>query len=420
MRILTVFIALFLSACSGTTNEEPVEGELTFYTDIRPMLDTYCSRCHMDGGTAPVDFTVPENTVALAEVMLAQIDAGLMPPPVSDPNCRDYVDSERMHLPEDARQLLSDWIEGGKVLGDEEDLVTVPPVNTQLENPDLTISIPEPYVPAFEDTANPGNEYRCFYLEHGRDEDFFITGMAPVIDKTEIAHHIVIAKAKKNSIREDFKTDQGWSCIDGEGLNVLDGMIAGWAPGTVPFKFESGMGMKMAADEAFILQMHYYANDEEAAKAGDKSGYEFTTTNAVDREILMYPLGTQSFKIPAGAEDHKESLSFTIPNGVSARAHGTFPHMHVLGSGYRLWLEHPDGTESCAAESEQWDFDNQVTYMFKESILLQGGDKIRFECSWNNSETNPDRIHDEPKDTYYGERTDEEMCFAFTFLSLGP
>ena len=66
-------------------------------------------------------------------------------------------------------------------------------------------------------------------------------------------------------------------------------MIAGWAPGTVPFTFEAGMGMKMEEDEAFILQMHYYANDEDAVKAGDQSGYEFTTTESVDDEILMYP-----------------------------------------------------------------------------------------------------------------------------------
>jgi hypothetical protein len=325
-----------------------------------------------------------------------------------------------MHLPPEAKDLLAKWIDLGKPLGNEADLVTVPAVATELENPDLTITIPKAYSPTFEDETNPGNEYRCFYLEHGRDEDFFITGMAPNIDQTKIAHHIVIAKGKKADVRDKYKTDEGWSCIDGEGTNVLDGMIAGWAPGTVPFKFEEGMGMRMGADEAFILQMHYFANDEDAVEAGDQSGYDFTTTTEVDREILMYPLGTQSFKIPAGAENHTESMSFTLPNGIYARAHGTFPHMHILGSGYRLWLEHPDGTETCAAQSDRWDFDNQITYMFDESILLQGGDKIRFECSWNNSKSNPARIHDEPRDTYYGERTDEEMCFAFTFLSLGP
>lgn len=419
MKRLALFSVVLFFGCTSIKDENPETPELTYYEDVRPMLDTYCSRCHVDDGTAPIDFRDPDNAIAFADVMLAQIDAGLMPPPVSDPTCRDYVDSERMHLPEDAREMLAEWIALGKPLGNESDIVTVDAVATELENPDLTITIPTPYSPKFEDEANPGNEYRCFYLEHDRDEDFFITGMAPAVDQKSLSHHIVIAKAPKNSVQEKHKTDEGWSCINGEGTSVLDGMIAGWAPGTVPFTFEEGMGLKMGKDEAFILQMHYFANDAEAVEEGDQSGYQFTTTESVDREILMYPLGTQNFKIPAGAKEHTESMSFTIPNGISARAHGTFPHMHILGSGYRLWLEHGDGTETCAADSKGWDFDNQITYMYKESLLLQGGDTIHFECTWDNSDTNPDRIHDVPQDTYYGERTDEEMCFAFTFLSLG-
>jgi len=374
----------------------------------------------MEGGTGPFDFTQPDNAVAMAEIMLTEIDAGTMPPPVSDPECRDYEDSERLHLPPDARDIISTWIAEGKALGDPADLVEIDPLPKRLENPDLSISIPKPYSPTFEDAANPGNEYRCFYLEHGRDKDFFLTGLAPVVDQTSLAHHIVIAKGPKGAIDEKYKTDEGWSCINGEGTNILDGMIAGWAPGTIPLEFEEGHGMRVGANDAFILQMHYFANDSSAASAGDQSGYEFTTAEQVDREVLMFPFGPSGFRIPAGEDNHTESMSFTLPNGVMARAHGTFPHMHILGSSYRLWVEHADATETCGAESEKWDFDNQLTYMFKESIPLKGGDTIHFECSWDNSADNPDRIYDEPQEIRYGERTDEEMCFAFTFLSLGP
>ena len=415
------WLSLLVVIVVGCTSETPdTESEVTYYQDVRPMLDTYCTRCHMDGGTGPVDFRNPDNAMAMAEVMLSQMDAGLMPPPVSDPDCRDYVDSERMSLPPEARDTLAAWVDQGKPLGDESTAVEVDPVATQLENPDLFIQIPKAYKPSFEDNANPGNEYRCFYIEHDRDEDFFITGLSPVVDQTALAHHIVIAKGPKDEVKDKFKTDDGWSCINGEGTNVLDGMIAGWAPGTVPTIFEEGHGMRIGKDEAFILQMHYFANDAAAIDEGDQSGYEFTTATSVDREVLMFPFGPTGFRIPAGEESHTESLSFTIPNGLSARAHGTFPHMHVLGSSYRLWVEHQDGSETCGAESDRWDFDNQITYMFNESILLQGGDKIHFECSWDNSASNPDQINDEPAAVRYGERTDEEMCFAFTFLSLGP
>ena len=78
--------------------------------------------------------------------MLAQIDAGLMPPPWPIRTVRLWTVNACIF--QKMRQLLSDWIDGGKVLGNEEDLVTVPPVNTQLDNPDLTISMPAAYVPS--------------------------------------------------------------------------------------------------------------------------------------------------------------------------------------------------------------------------------------------------------------------------------
>ena len=138
------WLSLLVVLIIGCSTETPdSDAELTYYEDVRPMLDTYCTRCHMDGGTGPVDFQDPDNALALAEIMLAQIDAGLMPPPVSDPDCRDYVDSERMSLPPEARETLAAWIEQGKALGDPANAVEVEPVATQLENPDLFIQIPQ-------------------------------------------------------------------------------------------------------------------------------------------------------------------------------------------------------------------------------------------------------------------------------------
>ena len=276
--------------------------------------------------------------------------------------------------------------------------------------------------PTFSDPDNPSNEYRCFTVDHGQDDTFFITGLNARIDKLAISHHLTITRVPGDSPEAiEGRQPGGFDCYDNAGVALSDdGLLQAWAPGQAPLVFEEGHGLRIEPDDAFILQMHYFANDAAAIEEGDQSGYEFTTTTSVEREVLMFPFGPTGFRIPAGEANHSETLSFTIPNGLAARAHGTFPHMHVLGSSYRLWVEHQDGTETCGAESERWDFDNQITYMFNESILLQGGDKIHFECTWDNSASNPDQINDDPAAVRYGERTDEEMCFAFTFLSLGP
>ena len=102
---------------------------------------------------------------------------------------------------------------------------------------------------------------------------------------------------------------------------------------------------------------------------------------------------------------------------VEAKIYGTFPHMHVLGTGYRIGRER-DGAVDCLAESDAYDFNNQLTYMFEDPVVVTGGDTLSLECTWDNSAGNPNRIHDPPVDVTYGERTDQEMCFAFTLVSL--
>ena len=47
------------------------------------------------------------------------------------------------------------------------------------------------------------------------------------------------------------------------------------------------------------------------------------------------------------------------------------------------------------------------------------GDEIYFECTWDNSSNNPNAYYDTPQNVGYGERTDEEMCYAFTLISIG-
>jgi len=415
--LYTLLFAILLMGCNGNNTEEPPD--VTYYQDIRPLVETHCTRCHFDGGPGTGDLTDLNNVQALASVMLDQMEAGRMPPPVSDPDCRSYENSDRFRLAPGSQELLERWIELGTPLGEPETAVTVATIPLSLENPDLELVLESPYTPTFEDASNPGNEYRCFILDPEHDEDFFITALAPIIDQPALVHHLVLATVEREGIDEQFLDPQGFSCINGEGPSAIQGMITGWAPGMMPVVFSEGQGMRVAKDEVLMLQMHYFAGNADAVGQGDQSGYQFKTASSIDREVLMFPLGHTNFLIPAGAEDYASSDSFSIPNGFSAKILGTFPHMHILGSGYKMWIESSDeSSETCVVESDAWDFDNQITYMFDEEIVLSGGDTVHFECRWNNSTSNPDRIHETPIPTGYGERTDEEMCFAFTLISL--
>lgn len=417
-----MFAILLTIACS--TDDPTVEdsvpvvtgGELSYYGDVKPILDVHCTRCHFDEGLGVGDFTDPDTVNAFAEVMLGQIDSGAMPPAVSDTDCHDYRGSDQLNIEDWEREIIADWIDGGKILGDPSEDPQVVPTSGVLSEPDLTLMMPESYLPTWSDAANPGNEYRCFVLDPGLDEDAWIEAMAPEVDNEALVHHVVLFSEPRSDLSESQLDPQGWDCINDSGAG--DGMIAGWAPGMLPVEFPGETGMKLNKDDVLIIQMHYYQSGPETTP--DRSGYSFRTKPAseVEEEVIMFPLGIYNFNVPAGDDDYTDSDGFTNTFPVNLKIHGVFPHMHVLGQAYGATIKHADGSETCIVEGD-YDFDNQLTYQFPEDNIpvLANGDTIEYFCNWNNSMSNPDLPHSEPVSAGYGERTDEEMCFFFSLVS---
>jgi hypothetical protein len=325
-------------------------------------------------------------------------------------------------MPTEARDTFAAWIEGGKLEGDPADTPEFQPIVETLVDPDLVVHIPEPYIPLYEDEDNPGNEYRCFVIDMELEDSLYITSMAPIVDQKSMVHHIVLFTKDVDDIPEEELGPEGYDCIDAGMADGVNGMVAGWAPGAVPVEFPEGFGMRMSPDDRLVLQMHYYQSGPDMVGVADQTGYAFHTTDSVDRSVLMFPIGNTSFEIPAGAAAYSDSAEFPLtylPAGLSVDILGTFPHMHVLGSGYRMWINTGGlGGDQCLVESDAYDFDNQQTYFFEDPVTVTSADTIGFECTWDNSADNPNQLFDEPQTIRYGERTNEEMCFAFTLIGL--
>jgi hypothetical protein len=400
-----------------------LEDAPTWNGEISPLLQRHCTRCHGPGGGAPLDFTDRALAESLAPRMLARIDAGEMPPPVSDPACRDYVGSDHLSLDPAARDLLAAWVDADFPIGEPTRGSSVAPPGADLEDADLVLRLPAPYQPTFQDAANPANEYRCFALDHGQDEAFYITAMGAEVDETRLVHHIVVYVDQESDIPEHDPA-LGWDCINGNDA-VFEGMVTAWAPGALPVAFAPGTGFRVEPGERLVLQMHYYQNGEGLT---DQSGYRLQTAPSVSAEAYVYPFGDTDFLIPAGDADARYTYRLEVPETIDlgfgqipypdTLLYRVLPHMHVLGKSYDLKIVHPDGQETCLVSSEHYDFDNQLDYTFREPATLRAGDTIVWTCRWDNSLGNPDLIHDPPIDVGYGERTDEEMCFAFTTGSV--
>ncbi len=416
---LVVMGGLFSIGCNGPAEEEAV----TWHKDINPMLESHCTRCHSDIGQGVGNFTDVETVRTLSGRMLARMDEGTMPPPVSDPNCRDYESSEFLSLPEEKKELFRTWTATGMQEGDPEDAPVLEIPEPTLTDADMFLQPPEPYVPTFADARNPANEYRCFVLDHGRDETFYVTGFEPIVDEPQLVHHVLLLLVSESDIPDDYDPAVGADCIDGRGpLGDIAGMVAGWAPGMQPVRFDDGRGVQVRPNDRLVVQTHLYRKGPEVDGLSDQSGWALRTTDEIDTQLIMAPLGYSDFKIPAGdpayTYDGTESGEGPLSLPIAGRAHAIFPHMHVLGTGYKLSIEKPDGSEECVVEGK-YDFNNQISYILKEPVSVPSGSKINWECTWDNSEDNPNQINETPKRVTYGDRTDEEMCFAFTLFSFG-
>ena len=400
--------ALVSPACAPSAPSE--EGGVTYYRDVRPILDQSCARCHTDAGLS-TSFDSPEAAQALAGAMKTRVLAGDMPPPAPNPECADYEGSESLFLSEASKATLVAWVDAGAPLGDPtaalsaQAPLTTAPFDTELRGS-------APYAPTFDET---GNDYRCFVLDVENEEKVYVTGFEALVDNPRIVHHIVLWSVGTSvELPEEAGGEAGFAC-DGFGESNWD-FFAGWAPGGRPFLFDEGQGIPLRASARLVLQMHYYESFDGAAAEADQSGYGLHLASSVDTEIYSFPLGVEDFVIPAGETYAEEEMIVPWQDSWGAvTIVGVFPHMHTLGTGFDFEVIRPDASETCVVEMNDWDFHNQQAVRLVEPVEVAGGDIVRVSCQWDNSANNPDQTASPPADVYFGEGTGDEMCYAFTY-----
>ena len=105
-----------------------------------------------------------------------------------------------------------------------------------------------------------------------------------------------------------------------------------------------------------------------------------------------------------------------LPADVHLRS--IFPHMHMLGHEMKVIATLPDGSVKTLINIDDWDFNWQATYFYKEPIALPKGTKITLTATYDNSATNPHQTSHPPKEVRFGEQTTDEMCFAFLGVTV--
>ncbi|MBX2796053.1 MAG: hypothetical protein KTR31_00250 [Myxococcales bacterium] len=392
---------------------EVEEADVVFHRDVAPVLAAHCGRCHDGSGVGPGNLLDYADAFALGEVMLSEIEAGRMPPPAADPDCHPYQGGDWMVLPDAARDVIARWVELGKPEGEEVQGALPVGGPIPLSRTDVELVAQAPYVPDFVDS----NEYRCFLLGEA-EADAFIAGFDFLVDQRSVSHHALFFKdpnGGSEALIEDPATGS-WRCPEVLPQPEWE-LIHAWAPSGGALEFPYGMGLPVTAGTQFVVQMHYF---DGGAPVADQPGYALKLEDAVDRELLYLPVGPTEFQIPAGdpsfsATELVEMSLVTLFGVLEFDVWGVLPHMHVLGSGYDFHGVSATGDQKCISRAAAYDFDMQPTYWFDEPVELTSTDTLSVTCTWDNSADNPDQPSQPPVDVFWGENTQEEMCFALLY-----
>ena len=361
--------------------------------DIAPIVQTHCGTCHgptPDFGaphtlTTYEGITAPRDEFYLNELAAARVGFGDMPPAgVPD-------------LPDDSLTALVDWASCGEITPELGNGLKVdrPVFLAPEESPD-DLEFFDVRADDFAVDESVRDLYQCFTIDAPVDSDKFIRRLEVVVDRSEVLHHVVLLRDPERNA-----PDGRHLC---PGMPQNSDYLYAWAPGGGPIQFPDG-GLRVTPGERFVLQIHYN-NASGTADVVDTSGVRLYYDEPEGLEYGMIAPGPIAFRVaPSTVEDIVGECAITQEMNVIAG----MPHMHEIGAAFSQVIERSDGTMEPFISLENWQFETQLFYSIPTT--LNPGDTLHTTCTFDNPG---------PQSVRSGERTSDEMCFNFMYVTPPP
>ena len=391
---------------SPSVDTPPEEEQLTFYRDIRPVLDRTCNQCHWEAGRS-FQMLDPTLVIAWSEVIHRDIEDGGKPPPTPDPECANYL-GDYWHITAEDISLIQQWIDQDCPIGDEADAPTyadwssIGPFDQELD-------------PTFSITSTEG--YRCFVFEP--QEGKAITDMQFFTSDEELIHHSLVYVTDENFTPPQINPNGTFECSYSGQEDWR--LIAGWRPGAPPLPLSEGQGIPIQEGQKLILQMYYTPPVGQPSPDLDlnpmyKWGIKYA--DSVDKPLYSKRISNLNFMIPADATNHQADSEF-VWNGEKSQLVGILPRTHLYGIGIEAELQKTNNETQCLFNVTGYDFGMPHMLLFSDVIEIENGDVIKYNCSWDNSEGNDRQMRIPPADVFTGYGPEEAVCYLdFLILPL--
>jgi hypothetical protein len=389
---------------------------VTFSKDVVPIFHRSCISCHQQGQNAPMPLVTYEDARPWARSIRARVSQREMPPWHLDPTVgiKEYANDRSLTDREIATIVA--WVDGGAVQGDPKDLPPAPALATSykwsLGEPDLVLTTAEDFlVPAI----GPDSFIYFNSVPTGLTEDRYIRAvdMRGSLEGGRTVHHanaIAIQQEDPgyNGRADNMRPDRA-AWVGTYLMNYNPGMSANMLP--------DGTGQLLRAGSRVAMDAHYHPYGEEV-RDRLSIGLYFYPKGYVPKHRIMTAivspkgqgLGT-SLDIPAGADNVRHDGYFTLTQPAKILAFQ--PHMHYRGKAMSLEAILPDGTSRMLTSVSNYDFNWQVSYIYKEPPVFPAGTVLHTIAYHDNSAAN--RHNPDPSAWVgSGQRTTDEMANGWT------
>ena len=415
---------------------------VTFSNQISRLFQQNCQECHRPGEVAPFSLIEYAAAAEWAEPIKDAVARRYMPPWKPVPGHGEFMGERR--LADEEIEMIAAWVDAGAPEGDPRDLPDPLQFDSDwsLGTPDLVLE-----TPVYTPDPNVNDDYRCFSvaLPESITESKSITGIEIRPGNRKIVHHLILFGDPLGESRglEQASTDglPGYECFGSANISpagftwgVESYFMGGWAPGARPQLLPDGSGVYLRRGSRIAIQLHYHPDGTEQSDT-TRIGLHFADERTPRNASVLMAINT-SFQIPPGAERHEVAAEFNfqrvgeflIPDSLRSvlESSGLFPldiinvlpHMHLLGKEIRMDKVSASGETTPMVYIDDWDFDWQDFYTYKEPMKLHLDDRLVVRASYDNSSNNPHNPNNPPIPVGWGESTTDEMCIVFFTLDI--
>jgi hypothetical protein len=400
MRLLAI-LAVAVAAHAATP---------TFNKDIAPILYQNCATCHRPGEVAPFSLLTYADAAKKAGLLAIVTGKRVMPPWKAEPGYGSFANERRLSEPQIA--LIREWAKAGAPEGDARDKPTPPvfPNGWAAGQPDKVLTLSH----KFEVAADGPDEYRCFVLPLDTAQDVYLSGMEFRPGNRRVVHHALVYADTTGTARKlaADSPDGSYTCFGGPKFPP-SGLLGGWAPGASPPPDSPSLSQLIRQGTDIVVQIHYHPSGK-PEEDQSSLGLKFSGPPTKGRAGIV--LSNRRIAIPAGDPHYVVKTGVTLPRDVDV--FGITPHAHYLGTDMQVNAVLPDGTIQHLIRIEDWDFNWQGQYRYKEPVHLPQGTRIELEYVYDNSANNPHNPAHPPVPVTWGEETQNEMAVLFLSVAL--